>query len=305
MIMIRPNQYHCQNALVKIALVFLLHHMENILLLTDAGKPDIDALDFGCFIANLTHSNLKLYFLQEFIGEERPALKQLFGMPYVESIYAADFPENKEKRNLYKENERIFGEFCRNRGVNFQVHHQKQPTVQQIIKESRYADLIIINPETSLGAKLQGTPSPFVKEILAASECPVIVSSFDFEGIDEILFTHDGSKSSVFAIKQFMHLLPQLNNKKITVLEIMEDGHDVHNERDQFLNLLTSHYQEIGLVRLQGRASDTLFDHLLGKKNLLVVMGAFGRGMLSNLFKASVADLVVKTINLPVFIAHQ
>jgi len=278
--------------------------MENILLLTDAGKPDINTLDFGCYVANLTRSNLNLYFLQEFIGEERPALKQLFGMPYVESIYAADFPENKEKRNSYKDNERIFGEFCRNRGINFQVHHQKQPNIQQILKESRYADLIIVNPDTCLGAKLQDTPSSFVKQILAGSECPVLIAPYEFEGIDEILFTHDGSKSSVFAIKQFIHLLPQLNHMKITVLEIQEYGKELHKERNQLLALLNNHYDQISLVRLQGKASDELFGYLLGKQNIMVVMGAFGRGMLSNLFKASVADLVVRTINLPVFISH-
>jgi hypothetical protein len=33
-------------------------------------------------------------------------------------------------------------------------------------------------------------------------------------------------------------------------------------------------------------------------------MGAFGRSMLSDFFKHSTAELIVKTINLPVFIAH-
>jgi nucleotide-binding universal stress UspA family protein len=34
------------------------------------------------------------------------------------------------------------------------------------------------------------------------------------------------------------------------------------------------------------------------------VMGAFGRSMLSGFFKHSTAELIIKTVNLPVFVAH-
>jgi hypothetical protein len=46
------------------------------------------------------------------------------------------------------------------------------------------------------------------------------------------------------------------------------------------------------------------YRYLLEKKNVLVVTGAFGRSTLSDLFKHSTAELLVKTIDLPVFISH-
>ncbi|MBO9201579.1 MULTISPECIES: hypothetical protein [Niastella] len=50
--------------------------------------------------------------------------------------------------------------------------------------------------------------------------------------------------------------------------------------------------------------ADELFGYLPEKKNVFVVMGAFERNMLSGLFRASTAEIIIKTINVPVFIAH-
>ena len=54
-----------------------------------------------------------------------------------------------------------------------------------------------------------------------------------------------------------------------------------------------------------GAVADQLFGYLIEKKNAIVVMGAYGRSMLSRFFKPSQARLIIRTINLPIFIAHQ
>jgi hypothetical protein len=53
-----------------------------------------------------------------------------------------------------------------------------------------------------------------------------------------------------------------------------------------------------------GNPGDELFNYLLGKTDMFVVMGAFGRNATSNIFKRSAAELSLETINLPFFIAH-
>ena len=56
---------------------------------------------------------------------------------------------------------------------------------------------------------------------------------------------------------------------------------------------------------LKGDASDELFGFLIDRKNAIVVLGAYGRGILSRFLKPSHASLVLRTINLPIFIAHR
>ena len=67
---------------------------------------------------------------------------------------------------------------------------------------------------------------------------------------------------------------------------------------------LNAHYKEVEFVILKGDATDEMFGYLIEKKNAIVVMGAYGRSLLSRFFQPSHARLVVKTVNLPVFITH-
>ncbi len=184
------------------------------------------------------------------------------------------------------------------------MHLDKGVPVWEIISESRFAELLIVDPEMSFGGKNEGVPTGFIKEVLAKSECPVVIAPFSFYGTEEILFAYDGSKSSLFAIKQFTYLFPELTDKKVTILQVNENEDGPVIEKEKIGELLQMHYSSIGFHTLYGKASDELYNYLLGKKNIFVVMGAFGRGMLSGFLKHSTAELVVKTINLPIFIAH-
>lgn len=276
--------------------------MENILLAIDGSKLDINTVDFACYIARLTRSRLTAVFMENLIGADKPVLKQVDGACYVETITEKDFPENRERIISCEKNEKVFSEACMNRGVNYQVHVNRRALAKDVIAESRFADMIILSPDASF--ENDSVPSDFAKDILAAAECPVIISPSTFYGIDEILFAYDGSKSSVFAIKQFAHLFPGLKDKKMTVLQIDKKQILPFREADKIEEWLKSHYANVSFQHLHGKPADELFGYLLGKKNLFVVMGAYGRGLLSNLLRQSTAELTVKTINLPVFIAH-
>ena len=81
--------------------------------------------------------------------------------------------------------------------------------VSEIISKSRFADVVILNAATCMTVYDENFPSFFVKNILNNAECPVIISPEIFNGIDNIVFCYDGSKSSVFAMKQFTYLFPE------------------------------------------------------------------------------------------------
>jgi hypothetical protein len=55
---------------------------------------------------------------------------------------------------------------------------------------------------------------------------------------------------------------------------------------------------------LKGETGTKLFDFLFKRKNMFLVMGAYGRNALSQFFKRSHADLLIKTVSQPIFIAH-
>ena len=277
--------------------------MKKILLAIDATHMDTEVIHFACNIATLTHSTLTGYFISGY-NEEEPVVNMAFGMPYVESM-VKDLPEYAILKEKKEENIRLFEKTCSVKGVRCQVlDHNTTNPAQTIIEESRFADLVILQATTTFETRMEEAPTGFSKEVLAAAECPVLVAPLNISDIDQIIFAYDGSRSSVFAIKQFTYLFPELADKKVIVLQVNENEELPVTEKDKLGRLLRMHYSSIGFQVLQGKPVDELFGYLLEKQNTMVVMGAYGRSWLSGLFKPATAGLLLKTLNLPFFITH-
>ncbi|HRE51993.1 MAG TPA: universal stress protein [Flavitalea sp.] len=278
--------------------------MEKILLAIDATRINKTALDFACYIAELKRSQLTGIFLEKMQEEPSPVLKSPNGIPYVETVADGDIKETLTNKNIYDQNVRFFEETCRKKGIPSAKYHRRVAVTEDIIHESRFADLLIVDPQMSFSQSMEGRPSSLIKKILAKSECPVIITPDQFTGVDEILFAYDGSFSAVFAIKQFTYLFPELSDKKISILQVDEKEALSLTEQKKIAELAQMHYSSIGFHLLQGKPREELLTYILEKKNIFVVMGAFGRSMLSELFKPSAGEFIIKQINSPVFTAH-
>lgn len=114
---------------------------------------------------------------------------------------------------LIERNIRIFKEECINRGVSFGLPHYRGVPARELIEESRFADVLEIDAETSFNRRYDGTPTEFVRGILKKAEYPAVIAPASFESMYEIIFIYNESPSSVFAIKQFTYLFPPFCNK--------------------------------------------------------------------------------------------
>jgi len=278
--------------------------MEKILVAIDAQDPSIDEIDFACYLARLTNSNLTGIFLEDLLYGTKPVMKLLAGTPYVETITIDSLPDHAKRNAIADENIRRFREACENRCIQPKVHRDRGLPPEEIVEESRFADLIVIDPATTFSRSGERVPGHFVRDVLHETECPIIISPYSFDSIDEIFFTYNGTKSSVFAIKQFTYLFPELRSRKVTIVSVKNNDDPGIEEQYKLKEWLKPHYNDPEFVLLKGEPADQLFGYLIEKKNGIVVMGAFGRSMLSRFFKPSHARLIVKAINLPIFIAH-
>jgi nucleotide-binding universal stress UspA family protein len=278
--------------------------MEKILLALDGTSVNQNAVDFACYLGRLSNSKITAAFLENLVANEKPVLEQVHGISYMNWVVDKNSEEYKSKMEVIEKNISLFKDSCEKRSVRFSIHRDAGQPAKEIIEESRYADVLIIDAETSFNKTFEGVPTEFVKDVLKDSECPVIIAPESFDGIDEIVFTYNGTKSSMFAIKQFAYLFPQLDEKKITVVMVDDEGLCADEEIEKFKEWLSGHYSSIGFQVLKGNTETELFGYLLKKKNIFIVMGAYGRSALSQLFKHSRADLLIKTITQAIFIAH-
>jgi nucleotide-binding universal stress UspA family protein len=278
--------------------------MRRILLAIDALNPDRNSLDFACFLGRLNKSKVTGVFLENLIADEKPLLKVMQGSAYIDWAIDENSDEYKAKMELIKKNIALFSEGCINREVSYQLYRTGGEPATQLIEESRFADLLVVDAETSFNKRFEGPPTEFVKDVLKKAECPVIIAPERFEAIDEIAFTYTNSASSVFAIKQFTYLFPTLKDKKIRIIHINKEGKLPVEEKNKLMGWLQNYYTDIHFEALVGEPESTLFGSFLNSRNTFIVMGAYGRNSLSQFFKHSHADLLINTITQPIFIAH-
>ncbi|MEP7278036.1 MAG: hypothetical protein ABI813_05295, partial [Bacteroidota bacterium] len=139
--------------------------------------------------------------------------------------------------------------------------HTPYVQLDEVISESRFSDLLILDAQMSFDDNQQVVVSAFTKGVLTKTECPVVIVPFSFDRIEEIIFAYDGTPSAVFAIKQFAHLFPSLNDIKLTVLQVNNTEGKPIKERDKILSLLQTHYSSIGFHTITGVAKDELYKY--------------------------------------------
>ena len=278
--------------------------MEKILLAIDAINPDRKALEFACYLGRLTKSKITGIFLENLVEEERLVLKEVRGKEFMELALDEDSDEYKVKTALINNNIACFKEACTAREVSYKVHRDRGTPTTEILKESRFADVLVVDAATSFDKHYKSTPTEFIKNILKGSECPVIIAPEHFEGIDEIIFTYDGSSSAVFAMRQFTYLFPQFRHMKLSIVTENEAGEWQDPEKYNLKEWLNEHYSNFHFEVVKGNTDRKLFDHVCNRKNSFLVMGAYSRSALSQFFQRSHADILIRTGSQPIFITH-
>lgn len=270
--------------------------MERILVLVDSAGLDRETLEFACYIANLTKSKLTGLF---FNPDKQKQFQKVGAGHRYESAEIAN------QQHHFAELKTGFTRFCHNHQTLNKPEIIEVKHLEDVYLQSRFADLLILTPDYGAKPDESLLASDNILNVLKHAECPVFVAPLTMKELSEIVFTYDGTPSSVFAIKQFTQLFPELNDLSVTLLEVKSDDSDKVDFRDNIAEYLRSHYGYVNQMILKGKPEDELFSYLLDKKHMYIVMGAFGRHFMHSVLHRSTATLLLKTTALPVFISHK
>ena len=213
---------------------------------------------------------------------------------------AEDFEEEEVNNNVEK-----FAELCQKNLIEYRVHKDLfDSSIPQLTKETRFADLMIIGSETFYTNGIVDGTNKYLQDALHTTECPVIIVPEKFNFSSNIILAYDGSVSSVYAIKQFANLFPELCSLK-TIL--VYAGDEKHNLPDQVLieELAARHFSDLTITKkISSDNKNDISNWFFQLRNSLVVSGSFGRSGISELFKKSFPIELIKEHSTPVFIAH-
>ncbi len=248
-----------------------------------------DAMLVGLFIHDLSYANL--------------SYGVMWDMPYVDFNMLSEI--NKDDDEKIKLNISLFKTACEKAGVHHKVHLEQGVPLQELIKESSFADLILIDVHTGFFSFKQETPSPFLKDVLSDAHCPVLIVPDNHNILDKVIFSYDGSASSSFALKMFSYIFPNYADHE-TVIVTVNKGSTNHLEANKNIKeLVSTRFNNPKYEVLNGEPEVEILNYLKNNgSNSVVVLGSYGRSAISRMFNESLSNKLLREIQLPLFITH-
>ncbi|WP_119081178.1 universal stress protein [Chitinophaga alhagiae] len=265
--------------------------MKRIVAVVDAVHFKEEQLDSFQYVTWLLEGSLKILLLENETSRAMRAGQQ------PEDMWLA--PAQIPPADL-----ELLEEECRERGIQTVWHRGRGIALKEVVRESRFADLLLIDRNTSLSNLFPADVPGFIKDVPADAQCPVLVLPEGADRFREVVFTYNGSYSSVYAMKKFLQLFPRLGHDKATVVYVPEKGIPIVPNEQLLKEYLQLYFTEVDFVVLQGLPEVEIRKFLLGKKDIVAVMGAYGRNTFSRFFNPGNTRSLLRNIDLPVFITH-
>ncbi len=244
----------------------------------------------GIFLDDPSYTSYKIY---ELITKEGIAQSGLKKFEEKDKATRAAAAENFEKA-------------CQQSGVEYSLHHDHDIAINILKHESIYADLLVIDANETLTHYTEKLPTRFIRDLLEDVQSPVLIVPHKYKPIQNILVLYDGAPSSVHAIKMFSYLLSQLKSLDINVISVNPENATLHLPDNKLMKeYMKRHFPTAKYIVLKGRAEDEIIKYLKQThQHTLVVLGTYRRGTVSRWFRESMADILMREVHLPLFIAH-
>ena len=211
----------------------------------------------------------------------------------------------EEEGDLLQKNIEHFQSLCIKNDIVFRVHRDFNDfALPELKRETRFADLLLISSEKFFENMIGGNAIDYMRDAIHNVECPVVVIPEKFSFPKRNVIAYDGTASSVYAMKQFSYLFPELcSNETLLVYSKDREGNDLPDEI-YVEELATQHFRDLSLLKMKLNPKKFFNDWVKGEESPILITGAMGRSSISEMFRKSFITDVIVDHQLPVFIAH-
>lgn len=262
-----------------------------------------------------SYSDVALQFAADLNEKEKILLAGIFApnVSYAGSfVYPTEIPmagyplADSEVLAVMEKNSQRFSEFCAKHEIECRVHRNTDDFALPALKyESRFADLMIVSSKAFFSIPEEERISELLQETLHEAECPVLIIPDDFQQPKQLVVAYDGSEDSVFAIKQFAAVFPQLCSKPCLMVYVNTKSKKTIPELSNIEELAARHFPNLTFEKLAVEPKTYFATWLNAKKSPLLIAGSFGRSAFSRMFRGSFIKGVLSTPGVSVFIAHR
>jgi len=194
---------------------------------------------------------------------------------------------------------------CREAKLDYIIHRDKANALKELLHETVFADLLIIDAWETFSYIEGNLPGWFIKNVLHDAHCPVIVVPKKFKPVNRLVLLYDGSPSSMHAIKMLNYILPEMKDMEAKLVHVGDETSSLQLPGDELLKeWMKKHYAKVLYNLLKGYENEIPTILANEDKDILVVAGAYHRSNMSMRFHKSLADLLMRAVDAPIFIAH-
>lgn len=214
---------------------------------------------------------------------------------------------NKEEAKKREEATEEFTQKCKGAGIPFSVHKKGNMTLRELKSESMYADMIIINQHETFTSLKEKPPTHFIKDLLGDVQCPVLAVPRIYKPVENFVLLYDGAPAALYAIKMFSYVIGNPQNLPIKVFTVKEKkkAEFFMPDNKKIREFTKRHFPKATFAVASGNAEQEISGYLGSlPKNQMVVIGAYQRSEISRWFKVSMADILIRELEIPLFIAH-
>lgn len=277
--------------------------MDKILLVVDQGINAGNVLDQAFALAKKNNAVLTGVFVQDLTLVDYYTV--LGGEPvYYEHTFQIikDSLSESEKKTVDLIN--YFVEQCKKANVRFTVHFDKGDPVEEVVKETLFADLLLLGYR-SYNTFATSSDLVVVKQLLSRSRCPILLLPENARLFESVALCYDGSESSMRAIDEYFHTFkPGCAAWDHYLVRVFDQAENISAAEEGLQEILKLRFPQMQWVDLVGKPKEEIPYFASQKGDPLVVMGAYGKSGIARFFSGSTADHMLKSGTLQAFITH-
>jgi nucleotide-binding universal stress UspA family protein len=274
--------------------------MRKILVAFDGSVYAEGALEYAFYLGDKSNDIITGVFIEDLSYLN---YINVFGEEYLPLDFEAIDELKSDAANKVKENIESFSDTCEEKGWRYDVHYNKGVPAYELIKESRFADLIVMGYQTFFSNVENLSDRNLLKDLLSDAESPVIAVPYEKTTPQQVVLTYNGKPSSMFAIKQFAYLLPRMSKELSTTCLILSSREK--ETKDLSKEYLDFHFKHLEYEKMVDEPNEKIISYTQSLSSPLLVMGSYGQNIFKRFFSTSVAEKIIKQQTIPIFIAHR
>jgi hypothetical protein len=213
--------------------------------------------------------------------------------------------EDEDSEDVRK-NIAAFEQQCQRASIPYRVHKDFYDfALPELKRETRFADVMVLSGELFYKQVAGANQFEYMRTALHQSECPVLIVPEDYRFPTRNILAYDGSEESVYAIKQFAYIFPQLADNETTLVWAEPDEAKDFPDKALIQELAAQHYRQLSFYKSDINPKKFFSTWVGEQKDAVLVSGSFGRSGFSESIRRSFVADVIKDHQVPVFIAHK